>query len=86
MFLSIEKPTSRFVFLEKPVVCGIRQILRDDFAAVQLKGRACVFETKYEKAFETDVTKRALMSFQKHGIRTPERQRRSSRSLKAGGK
>lgn len=63
--------TSQFVFLDKPVVCGLRQLLRDHFAAVHLRGRAYVFDTKYEKAFEADVTKRVLQDFRKHGIRTP---------------
>jgi len=63
--------TSRFVYLEKPVVVLVKQVLRDDFVAVHLRGKAYVLDTKYEKAFETDVSKTVLRAFREHQILPP---------------
>ena len=63
--------TSRYVFLDKPVVTLVEQKMKQDYVAVSVKGKAYVFDTKYEKAFVTDVNKRVLKAFRKHGIGPP---------------
>jgi small-conductance mechanosensitive channel len=63
--------TSRFVFLKKPVVVLVKQVLKDDFVAAHLRGKAYVLDTKYEKAFETDVSKTVLRAFRERQILPP---------------
>ncbi len=63
--------TSRYVYLKKPVVVLVKQVLKDDFVAVHLRGKAYVLDTKYEKAFETDVSKTVLRAFREHRILPP---------------
>jgi len=64
--------TSRYVFLDKPVVVLVTQVLdKAGYVAVHLRGKAYVLDVIYEKAFETDVNKRVLRAFRKHGIQPP---------------
>lgn len=64
--------TSRYVFLDKPVVVLVTQVLdKAGYVAVHLRGKAYVLDVKYEKAFETDVNKRVLRAFRKHAIQPP---------------
>jgi len=63
--------TSRYVFLEKPIVVIMNQVMKDHFVAVHLRGKAYVLDTKYEKAFETDVSKRVLIAFRERNILPP---------------
>lgn len=63
--------TSSYVFLDKPVVVRIRQVIQEDYVAVEMRGKAYVLDTKYEKAFETDVTKRVLQAFRRQGVLPP---------------
>lgn len=63
--------TSQFVFLPKPVVVLVNQVIQDSYVAVRLRLKAYVFDTRYEKAFETDVNIRALEAFRKCGIGPP---------------
>ena len=39
--------------------------------ALSIKGKAFVFDTKYEKAFFMDVNKRVLRAFWEHGVAPP---------------
>jgi small-conductance mechanosensitive channel len=63
--------TSRYVYLRKPVVVLAEQLIKDDFVAVHLRGKAYVLDTKYERAFETDVSKTVLRAFKEHRILPP---------------
>ncbi|MEZ4224348.1 MAG: mechanosensitive ion channel [Polyangiaceae bacterium] len=63
--------TSRYVFLEKPVVVVMKQVIQNEYVALQMIGKAYVLDTKYEKAFETDVTRRVLSAFRTHGVAPP---------------
>jgi small-conductance mechanosensitive channel len=63
--------TSTYVYLDKPVVVLVKQIVKDDFVAVYLRAKGYVLDTRYEKAFETDVVKRVLRAFREHGIQPP---------------
>lgn len=63
--------STRYAFTEKPWVVLVNQIVLGEAIAVRLRAKAYVLDVKYEKAFETDVTERALMAFAAHGIRAP---------------
>ncbi len=63
--------TSRYCYLAMPVPILLKQVLKDDFVAYQLKARPYVLDVKYEKPFETDVHTRVQAAFMKHGILPP---------------
>ena len=69
--------SSRFAYLKKPVVVLVKQILKEDLVAVHLRGKAYVLDTKYEKAFETDVSKCVLSAFREHNVLPPARLHRA---------
>lgn len=62
---------SQYVYLDKPVVVLVTQELKEEYVALKLRAKGYVLDTKYEKAFETDVNKRVLRAFRKHGIAPP---------------
>ncbi len=47
------------------------QVIRESYFAVRLRAKAYVLDVRYEKAFETDVTERALAAFREAGIEPP---------------
>lgn len=55
--------TSRFVYLEKPVVVLVNDIIQQGYLATRLRAKAYVLDVQYEKAFETDVTERVKRGF-----------------------
>ncbi|KIG14762.1 Potassium efflux system KefA protein / Small-conductance mechanosensitive channel [Enhygromyxa salina] len=63
--------TSRYVYLPKPVVVLVNQMIADNHVAVRLRVKSYVLDTKYEKAFETDVNLRVLGAFRQHDIMPP---------------
>jgi len=63
--------TSRFVYLDRPIVVLLKQVIRDAYVALQITGKAYVLDTKYEKAFETDVNRRVWQAFREHSILPP---------------
>jgi small-conductance mechanosensitive channel len=63
--------SSRYTFLEKPVVVHIRQVITENYLAVRLRVKAYVLDTRYEKAFETDVNMRVMDAFGEAGILAP---------------
>lgn len=63
--------SSRYVYLPKPVVVLVEQVVQSDLVAVRLRLKAYVLDTKYEKAFMTDVNLRVMQAFSKHEIRPP---------------
>lgn len=63
--------TSRYVFLGQPVPVLVKQVLLQGVVALQLKARPYVLDTKYEKAFETDVHIRVSEAFTRRGVRPP---------------
>jgi small-conductance mechanosensitive channel len=63
--------TSRYVFLDREVPILTRQMLLQEVVAIHIKARPYVLDTKYEKAFETDVHLRVIEAFLTHGIRPP---------------
>ena len=64
--------TSRYVFLEKPLVTRISdQFMGERFVTV-IKVKAYVFDARYEKPFASDVTERVKLALREHGVRTPD--------------
>ena len=65
--------TSRYVYLEKPVVTLLSdEFMGERFVSV-IRVKAYVFDARYEKAFASDVTERVKAAFAAHGIRSPDR-------------
>ncbi|MGF1464720.1 MAG: mechanosensitive ion channel family protein [Sandaracinaceae bacterium] len=62
---------SRFVHLERKAVVLVTQRVIQDVVAVRLRLKAYVLDTRQEKAFESDVTLRALRELAKRGIAPP---------------
>lgn len=80
--------TSRYVFLEKPIVVLISQEIVADMVVIQLRAKGYVLDTKYEKAFQTDVSKRVITAFRDYGVLPPaafERALRTPEALLAEG-
>jgi small-conductance mechanosensitive channel len=63
--------TSRYVFMARDVPVLAKQVLLGDIVAIALKARPYVLDTRYEKAFETDVHLRVLDAFRQRGIHPP---------------
>ncbi len=63
--------TSRYVYLEKPVVVLVNEVIEGNYLATRLRGKAYVLDVRYEKQFETDVTVRVKRAFREHAIETP---------------
>jgi len=68
--------TSRYVYLEKPVVTLVAdEFLGERFVTV-IRVKAYVFDARYEKAFVSDVTQRVKIAFREQGLRMPDQQYR----------
>lgn len=66
--------TSRYVYLEKPVVTLLsEEFLGERFVTV-IRVKAYVFDARFEKAFASDVTERVKQAFRGAVIRTPDLQ------------
>lgn len=63
--------SSRFVFLDKPVVVLVNQVILESHVAIRLRLKAYVLDTRYEKAFETDVNLRVLDAFSIEHVAPP---------------
>ena len=63
--------TSRYIFLEKPVTIGVSQVLQDNYVALKITCKAYVLDTRFEKAFETDVHVRVWQAFRDRGVAPP---------------
>ncbi len=63
--------TSPYVFLARDVPVLAKQLILQDYVAVELKARPYVFDCKYEKPFETDVHFRVLEAFRTQNILPP---------------
>ncbi len=62
---------SRYVNLNQKWSVTASQVIRESYFAVRLLAKAYVLDVRYEKAFETDVTGRALAAFREAGIEPP---------------
>lgn len=63
--------TSNFVYLANPVDVLVSQVVTNGHVALQLRLKAYVLDTVFEKAFETDVTLRVMDTFRAENIRPP---------------
>jgi len=63
--------TSRFVHLKKPWAVLLKQVIHENYVAVQVRAKAYVLDVRFEKAFETDVNERTLQGFRDAGIAPP---------------
>lgn len=63
--------TSPYAFLEEPAPVLAKQVLEGNIVLIRIVARPYVFEAKYEKSFETDVTRRVRRAFREHGIAGP---------------
>ena len=63
--------SSRYVYLPKPIVVLVNQVIQDNYVAVRLRAKSYVLDTRYEKAFETDVNLRVWHAFKEAGIGAP---------------
>jgi len=61
----------RFVHLPKPVVVLVSQVIVENYVALQVRVKAYVLDTKYEKALVNDITLRVLEAFAEQGIHPP---------------
>lgn len=61
--------SSKYLYLEKPFTVLVQEHLTDrGEVIVQLTAKAYVFDMRFEKAFESDVTDRVLTAFRAKGI------------------
>jgi small-conductance mechanosensitive channel len=65
--------TSRYVYLEKPVVTLISDEFMGERFVTVIRVKAYVLDARYEKAFASDVTERAKRALFSAGIRAPDR-------------
>ena len=63
--------TSRYVYLPKPVIVRVSQVIVNPYIAMRLRVKVYVLDTKLEKALVSDVTLRVHEAFQKEGIQPP---------------
>ncbi|MGE0773834.1 MAG: mechanosensitive ion channel family protein [Sphingomonadaceae bacterium] len=63
--------SSRFIYLDKPIVILVNQWISDHWIGVRLRLKAYVLDTRHEKAFETDVNIRVLRAFRDGGVPFP---------------
>ena len=62
--------SSRYVYLDKPIVVNLRERAVTEMFAVELTLKAYVFDGRFETAFGTDVTERVKRAFKEKGIHT----------------
>ena len=63
--------TSRFVHLPKAVKVLVKQVIQEQYVAVQIVLKAYVADTRFEKDFESDVSLRVLKAFRNAEISPP---------------
>lgn len=63
--------TSKYVYLDKPVVVLLSDEITDAGYATKVRIKAYVIDTRYEKRFVSDVTERVKQTFREADIPTP---------------
>lgn len=63
--------TSRFVYLDKPVVVLVNDVMQSHYMATRIRAKAYVLDVRYEKAFESDVTERLKLALRSARIKPP---------------
>ncbi len=62
---------SLYIYLPKPILVNVEQVLIDSTVALRVRLKAYVLDTHYEKRFTTDITLRVLDAFKEHNIQIP---------------
>ncbi|GAB3090966.1 mechanosensitive ion channel [Aestuariicella hydrocarbonica] len=65
--------TSRYAYLKKPVTFSIEEVQVAERLSIRLRAKAYVLDVNYEKAFQSDITRRASSLFRERGILRPLR-------------
>lgn len=63
--------TSRYAYLKKPVVFALEEIALATRLVLRLRAKAYVLDVHYEKAFQSDITRRVSRLFLEHGVKRP---------------
>lgn len=63
--------TSRFVYLEKPIVVLVNDLVESNYMATRLRCKAYVLDVRYEMVFHSDVTERVKRAFAAGQVRPP---------------
>lgn len=63
--------TSRYINLNRKWNVGIAEVIQDNYLALRLRAKGYVLDARLEKAFEADITERALRAFRVAGIGPP---------------
>tara|TARA_R110002012_G_scaffold313731_2_gene525665 strand:+ start:18054 stop:18896 length:843 start_codon:yes stop_codon:yes gene_type:complete len=63
--------TSPYVYLGRPSPFFIKQAIQGNFVLIHIKVRPYVFDSKFEKSFESDVHLRVIRAFRDHHISAP---------------
>lgn len=63
--------SSRYVYLPKPIVVHVNQILCENYVAIRIRVKAYVLDTRHESRFASDVNIRVMTAFREAGIQTP---------------
>ncbi|NCN28025.1 hypothetical protein GW915_10655 [bacterium] len=63
--------TSPFVYMDKPVTIGAEEVEIARRLAIRLSVKAYVFDVSFEKAFQTNVTKRGIRCLRQEKIPRP---------------
>ena len=63
--------TSRYVNLNRRWSVTVSQVSQENYLAIQLRAKAYVLDARLEKAFQSDVTERALEAFARAKIQPP---------------
>ena len=63
--------SSRYIHLPKPIDVQVKQVITENYLGVRLRVKAYVLDTRFEKAFETDVYVRAMKALRKRKIGPP---------------
>jgi small-conductance mechanosensitive channel len=61
----------RYAYTKKPWVVLVNQVLQENVMAIRVRAKAYVLDVQYEKAFESDVTRRVMAAFRAHGVLPP---------------
>lgn len=63
--------TSRYAYLKKPVTFAIEEIVLAQKVVLRLRAKAYVLDVTYEKAFQSDITRRAGELLRANGLPRP---------------
>lgn len=76
--------TSRFAYLKKKITFVLDEVALADRLGIKVSVKAYVLDTKYEKAFQSDIVERVASLFVKEGIPRPARGDLSGMPASAG--